>query len=529
MMRQRARRAGRGAIVAALGGALLLNAACSAAGDSGGSAEGTTAGPAPASARQDENRAVFIAQQDPGTLDYVSNNLTALILWIPGNVVEPLLTVDAEGEAEPAVAESWEISEDQTVYTFTIRETNFSNGEPVAPDDVVYSLTTMQESPIATYAAPYEAVESIEATGDREVTVELSRPSQSFFRGMGGMSALIQPEASADSIATSPVGTGPYVLDEYATNSGMSFSRNPEYWGEAPSLEEVEVRIIPDGTAALNALRAGEADAMPVITIDLWERLTTEGFDQDFNMITYPQVGEMLYVAFNTTQAPYDDPAMRQAMAKSFDRQQFIDAFNAPWGATATCGYGLEDDPWYTEESLETCPYPFDPEAAAADLQAAGYAGEPLEFTSLSDVPDLSLPADLLIAQLQGVGAEIERNAIELARYSQLIFQGRPPQFGITVMSDPAPITQFACEDESQMGWTTYCSPEMTELMQQADAATTSEQYDELMAEANATLEEDAVIVPLLAKSGVGLLHPDLQGWQEPQILVDIQFANLSW
>lgn len=516
-------------LAAALAGALLVAAACGSGESSGGKSDQRTAVTAPESPRKQQNKAIFIAQQDPGTLDYVKNNLTALILWIPGNVVEPLITFDAEGEPQPSVAESWTISDDQTTYTFKIREATFSNGQPVTADDVVYSLETMRKSPIATYAAPFEAVESIKATGEREVTVTLSRPSQSFFRGMGSMSGLIQPKSEADSIATKPIGTGPYVLDQYVQDSRLTFSANPNYWGEKPSLQEVEVRIIPDGTAALNALRAGEADAMPVITIDLWERLTTEGFDKAFNRITYPQVGEMLYVAFNTTQKPFDNAKVRQALAKSFDRQQFIDAFNAPWGAKATCGYGLEDDPWYAEESPDSCPVPFDPEAAASELQAAGYNGEPLEFTSLSDVPDLSLPADLLVAQLQGAGAQIERNAIELARYSQVVFQGRPPQFGITVMSDPAPITQFACKDESEMGWTTYCSPEMTKLMEEADAATTVEEYERLMAEANDVLKKDAVIVPLLAKSGVGLLHPDLKGWQEPQILVDIQFDNFHW
>lgn len=525
-MRQGTRRLRRGAVAAVLGGALLLTAACSSDRDAEG-ASSTAGGTVAASDRAAQDKAVFIALQDPGTLDYVNNNLTALVMWIPGNVVEPLVTFDAEGEAQPAVAESWDISEDQTTYTFHIREATFSNGEPVTSDDVVYSLTTMQNSPITTYAAPYEAVESIEATGEREVTVQLSRPSQSFFRGMGGMAGIIQPEAAAEQIATKPIGTGPYVLDSYTTNSGLSFSRNPDYWGEAPALEEVEVRIIPDGTAALNAMRAGEADAFPVITIDLWERLTSEGFDQDFEMVTYPQNGEMLYVAFNAQQAPFDNPEIRQALAQSFDRQQLIDAFNAPWGATATCGYGLSDDPQYTEE--DACPYPSDPEAAAAALTEAGYAGEPLEFASLSDVPDLSLPADLLIPQLQGVGANIERNAMELARYSQVIFQGRPPAFGITVMSDPAPITQFACTDPAEAGWTTYCSPEMTDLMNRADAATSTEEYEDLMRQANQVLMEDAYIVGLLAKDGVGILHPDLQGWQEPKILVEIGFANFSW
>ncbi|NJC72943.1 ABC transporter substrate-binding protein [Planosporangium thailandense] len=526
MVRRQARRMGRVAVAAVVGAALLLTAACSSSGSGGTKTKG---GYLPASARKAANKLVLVASQDPGTLDYVKNNLTALILWLPGNVVEPLLSFDKNGDAQPNVAESWKVSDDQTTYTFKIRDVKFSDGSPVTADDVVYSLETMRKSPITTYSAPYTAVQTIQATGDHEVTVKLSRPSQSFIHGMGGMSALIQPKAAAANIATKPIGTGPYVLDRYVQGTNMIFKANPNYWGKAPSIKEVEVRIMPDGTAALNALRAGEVDAFPVITIDKWERLTKEKFGDTFNLITYPQVGEMLYVTFNATQAPYNNPALRKALAETFNRQQFIDAFNAPWGAKATCGYGLDNTSWFEKESKASCPAPFDTAAAKNDLKAAGYNGEELEFASLSDVPDLSLPADLLIQQLNGSGVKVKRDAITLARYSQQIFQQKPPQFGITVMSDPAPITQFACADQSQMGWTTYCSPEMTDLMNKADAAKTKQEYEDLMKQADDVLKKDAVIVPLLSKSGVGLLRPDLKGWQEPKILVDIDFANLHW
>lgn len=506
--------------------ATLLLVACGQGGS--GSESSTTdvdAGTAPGA---EDNSLTLIAQQDPGTLDYVNNNQTALILWIPGNVVEPLVYFNDDGEPEPAVAESWEISDDQTTYTFTIRETNFSNGEAVTADDVVYSLTSMQESPISTYSAAYSAVESITAEDERTVTVELERPSQQFFQGMGGMSGLIQPESAAGDIATNPIGTGPYVLDDYTSEDRLTFSVKEDYWGEAPSIEDVTVRIISDGSAALNAMTAGEADGYPVITIDLWERLTTQGFDENFNLLTYPQIGEMLYVAFNSTQAPYDEPAARQALAKSFNRQDILDGFNAPWGAEPTCGFGLEDTPWYEAESDESCPYPNDMESAASEIAAEGLDAEALDFTSLSDVPDLSLPADVLIAQLQEAGVEIERNAIDLSRYSQTVFQERPPQFGITVMSSAAPITTYSCPS-GEPGWETYCSDEFTDLINQADAAESPEEYEELMAQANEVLKEDAVIVPLAAKSGVGLLHPELKGWEEPKIMADIQFKNFHW
>lgn len=527
MISPRMQKARRGLLAATAVAAVLLTTAC---GSGTGTAQPDSSSEAtPASARKAENRLVVSSQQDPGTLDYVVNNQTALILWIPGNVVEPLVFFTEDGEAQPGVAESWTVSEDQLSYTFTIRDAEFSNGEPVTASDVVYSLTEMRNSPISTYSAPYGAVSSIEETSENTVTVQLSRPSQSFFRGMGSMSALIQPEASAASRATAPIGTGPYVLDSYVTDSGYEFSKNPNYWGTAPSIDAIDVKIIPDGASALNALAAGEIDVMPVITIDLWERLSTQGLDKAFDLVTYPQVGEMLYAAFNSTQAPYDDPAVRQALAQSFDREAYIAAFNAPFGAEATCGYGLENTSWYEAASDSSCPYPADTEAATAAIADAGLTGESLELTSLSDVADLSLPADIMAAQLTEAGVKLDRNAIELARYSQTVFQARPPQFGITVMSDPAPITQFLCADPADMGWTSYCSPEFTKLVTDADAAPSVEEYDALMKQANELLVEDAVIVPLLAKSGVGLFHPELGGWQQPQVMVELQFKNLHW
>ena len=162
-----------------------------------------------ASPRAAESKVVLIARQDPGTLDYVTSNLTALRLWIPANVVEPLVYFDKDGTATPGVAESWTISEDGLTYEFKIRKANFSDGTAVTVEDVIYSLNTMKNSPVVNNAAAFNAVSAIEKVDDSTVKVTLSRPSQNFWRGMGSVSGLIQPEHAAASIATNPIGTGP--------------------------------------------------------------------------------------------------------------------------------------------------------------------------------------------------------------------------------------------------------------------------------------------------------------------------------
>ena len=476
-----------------------------------------------ASPRAAENKVVLIARQDPGTLDYVTSPLTALRLWIPANVVEPLVFFNKDGSVEPGVAESWTISDDKLTYEFKIRQTTFSDGSPVRAEDVVFSLNAMKNSPVVNNSSVYNAVSSIETVDDSTVRVTLSQPSQSFWRGMGSVAGLIQPEHAASSIATNPIGTGPYVLKSYTTNSSFEFEANPNYWGNKPAITSATVRIVTDGTAGLNALEAGEVDAVPVITIDLWEQLSKRELDKKFTLHTYPQVGEPTYAVFNQKL----DPELRKALAATLDRQSFNDAFGAAWGADNTCTFALPNQPWFEPESAESCPYPFDFEKAMAE--APKYASTPLEFASLSDVPDLSLPADIMIPAMQGAGFNVTRNAIDLARYSQLIFQGRPPQFDITVMSGDAEPTQWACSSPDKAGWSTYCSPEYTQALTDADKATTDEEYLAKMKEAAKILRDDAVIVPMIAKKGVGLFDTELKGFLEPRVLVAIEIGKLHW
>jgi peptide/nickel transport system substrate-binding protein len=513
-------RVSRGAVVAVIAaGSMLIVSALS-----------TATAATPSSARKSANKLVLAALQDPGTLDVVKQNQTALVLWLPGNVYETLVTNKPDGTAGPGVAKSWVISKDQLTYTFNIRDAKFSNGAAITADDVVYSLNAMKNGPIGSYKGPFAQVETIKATDAKTVVITLGQSSRAFFHGMGEMSAIIQPASGEATRATAPIGSGPYVLKEYVPNDHLTFIPNTQYWGTAPSLKEVTVKIMTDGNAALAALKAGEIDSFPVITIDLWERIGKQNFDKDFTLQNYPQGGEMLYMLFNSNKAPYNNPNVRHALAKMIDRQAFNVAYGAPAGSSdPTCGYGLQNTPWFAVESKSSCYDAYDPKRGAVQLRAAGFAKFPLDYVSLTDVPDLSLPADLQIAQLKKAGATIKRNPISLAEYSKTIFGGRPQQFGVSIMSDPALFTQFFCEDKTKAGWHTYCSKELTSLLIKADAAKSQASYESLMKKAAWVLQKDAYIVPILAKAGVGLWQPDLKGWKAPRIFVEQNFADLSW
>lgn len=139
------------------------------------------------------------AEAIDASLDYTKSLQTALLNWIPGNVVEPLLSKDDNGEVGPGLAD-FEVNPERTEYTFTIGDNSFSDGSKITASDVVFSLNTMKESPIANWASAYTQVSSIEELDENRVKVTLKQPSQAFIQGMTSVPGLIQPEAAFDGI-----------------------------------------------------------------------------------------------------------------------------------------------------------------------------------------------------------------------------------------------------------------------------------------------------------------------------------------
>lgn len=369
---------GRGVVVIAAAVAVLASAC------SGGNGGAQSGGKQAASPRKGGDRLVVIAQSDPGTLDYVQSNLTAVELWIPGNVVEPLLTADSAGKFGPGLAKSWTVSKDQRTYVFHLRTAKFSSGAPVTAADVVYSMKQMQASPVSANKSPYEAVKSIAATGSDTVTVTLSRPSLAFMRGMAGNAGVVGPQAAAADRATKPVGSGPYAVQSYAPNNQIVLRANPNYWGHQPAIHEVDIRFIKNTTAALNALKAGEADAYPALGTDLFERLAKDGLDKRFTVQTSARGATMYWVNFNDTKAPYNNPALRHALAKSIDRNAFAEVFNAPEAIVPTCTYAIDPtSAWFKEASASSCLDNYDPKAAKQEIAAGGFGGTALDFSSV--------------------------------------------------------------------------------------------------------------------------------------------------
>ena len=446
---------------------------------------------------------------DPGTWDIVNSGISDTIRPIYLNVVEPLIYLQPDGTFAPGLAEEWSVSADGLVLTFQIREAKFHNGDPVTAGDVVFSLEAMSKSPVSRSRAPFGNMDSIVAQDDRTVVITLKRPSRPFVKAMAERQGLVHSAAAYAGIAQKPIGSGPYQVAEYVQDSHLKLVRNPDYWGEAPEIETVMIRFIPDSTAAINAMLAGEADAFLGMQPETYERITSQGLDRRFRVTAFDEGGLIGIMRLNRFRPPLDDIRLRQAVAYSLDRASVVSVFGADFAFTVACTYGTSNQPWFKPESEETCVYPGpNREKAQALLKEAGYDGTPIVFSYINNWAE----AEIIAAQMEAAGLVIQRDPRERSNYSTNVIGIIPPPTDINMTYTTGAMGQFAA---ARPDATYTFNEEYNGLLQQAETATSYEAEIDLMSRANRILQEDAVVITFTTRSHVGIMSNDLVGWED--------------
>lgn len=338
------------------------------------------------------------------------------------NVFEGLMKPTPDGDLIPAVAESYELSEDKTTYTFTLREgVRFHNGEPVDTADVVYSIQRCADDTEGEPLVPaLSAVKSITAD-DTTVIIALDQPNTEF---LSYLTLAILPEGY-DQQDTAPVGTGPFKFVSRAAQDNIVLERFEDYWGTPAYLDRVTFKIMENADSIMVSLQSG--------AVDLFAHLTSvqaAQLGEDFNI----EEGTMNLVQalyLNNAEAPFDDVRVRQALCYGVNRPQILDlAFDGYGSLIGSSMYPAFSK--YFDESL-TDAYPYDVERAKALLAEAGY---PDGFTMTITVPSNYQPhidtAQVLVNQLSQIGVTAEIQLVEWGTWLSDVYAGR--QFQSTVV-----------------------------------------------------------------------------------------------
>src|SRR5690554_5157286 len=185
------------------------------------------------------------------------------------NVYDTLVEPDENLEMQPALAEDWELSDDQLTWTFELREgVTFHDGSEFTADDVVYSYNRfIHEEP--SNAWRLSAITDITATHDTTVEITVAQPTPNLLSSPGGFEGLAivnEDNATCGDISTAPVGTVPFALENYTSGDSIALVANDDYWGAAREIAGVTCRFISEASTALAALKSGDVgwtDSIP--------------------------------------------------------------------------------------------------------------------------------------------------------------------------------------------------------------------------------------------------------------------------
>lgn len=298
--------------------------------------------------------------------------------WAGDAVWDKLVRCNATGELEPGIAESWEISDDNTAFTAHIREgMEYTDGTPV---DAAAVQAAFEQFATGPQAADYEGV-AYDVVDEQTLTIAWPEPQPVL------SNKVCNPYiASADWLAGGefdvPVGSGPYTLDVDATTTGSTYTfiKNDDYWEtDQFPFSKLVIKVLENDAAAVSALKTGQVDASIVNNTSVKE-VEASGLDittfkgQSTRLIISDHLGEVV--------PALGDVRVRQAMNMVFDKQSMADKLYLGNGEP-TAQVFREGTPAYIED-LED-PYPFDVDAAKALMEEAGYAdGFELELPTMA-------------------------------------------------------------------------------------------------------------------------------------------------
>ncbi len=277
-----------------------------------------------------------------------------------------LVRPDQKGIMEPDLAISWSADKTATTWTFKLREgVKFHDGTDFDADDVIYSLGRIKnpelDSPVASVLG---IVESVEAVDPLTVKIKLSGPHSDLPLLLSDYRVRMMAKDSADTIAKTGLGTGPYMLVSVDPEGTTYLKANPNYWEGAPKVENFEIIAIPDGSARVQALLTGQIDALSGVSIHDAKLFDSEKFN-----IHAVSGGNWVGIAFRTDVKPYTDPRIRKALRIATDRQAMLKLVVGQEGGVITC-----DHPVWSGDQYRTdfdCPQQIDESKRL--LAEAGY------------------------------------------------------------------------------------------------------------------------------------------------------------
>jgi len=400
-------------------------------------------------------------------------------LFTMGNVYDGLLRVTKDGASvEPALASSWDTSADGLSWTFHLRPgVMFSDGTPLTSNDVKVSLDLARGGNRSVWKDNYKAIKQIDTPDPQTVVIQLNQPHAPLLSELAMFPAWIMQADMAtatdqqgydDSQAWASKGTSAYYTTSWKKGDPVILHRNPYYWKNTPSIDEVDIEYIPDDNTRILKLQGGEDDVIDFVPFSQIDALNTF---PGLHAQLFP-IQQTTFVQLNVTKPPLSDLNVRQALNYATDKDAIIKSvfFGQAQPMNAPIPLGTYVD-------KESPGYPFDLAKAQALMAASSV---PNGFTLPMVVPnnnqDRINTAIILKDEWAKIGVNVDIQQVDAATQRAARTSGNynsMPSAWTNDMNDPTEIVNYEMRGGEGSGsfayWTRYDNPQLSDQITQAD------------------------------------------------------------
>ncbi|MDO4404690.1 MAG: ABC transporter substrate-binding protein [Atopobiaceae bacterium] len=506
---------------------------CSACGSTGSGANKN------AQSAPDTSKYLVAIEEEPDTVDFHRTTIHYTIaINVFNRLVETELDRGGSVSIVPSLAESWEESDDGTVYTFHLRKgVTFSNGSPLTSSDVLYSFTRLLTHPDSCNqdivliikgaedlaAGKTDKLEGFEIQSDLDFAITLEEPFEAFLACLSMPGASIMDEETTEAAGSnfgtdvsSAIGTGPYILTSWEPGKGMLLAANKDCWAGAPHNEGLDLRFTTEPEEIRSLFENGELDILDLDDQGSSAEFFIHGDIYQDRIHEVPQVGTS-YIALNESVAPLNDARVRKALQLALDRNTLLEAVYSGRGVVVNgiYSYGL----YGYNPDLPVIP--FDTSAAKELLREAGYEnGFDLEFS----VKSSSTQWEMLLAEhatkmWEAIGVHAKVKVIDESDFMKQRKAGQLACYTATWIADYDDpdnyiYTFFGNRENTTFRSLCYSNEEIMERVRKARGITDHDkrlrEYQELE---EIIVQQDAAWVPLFSRTRPYVTSERLEGF----------------
>ena len=472
---------------------------------------------------------------------------------------DTLLDQEADGTLRPNLAEGWELARDGSSATFWLNpQARWHDGQSVAAEDVAFSFTFAARHQLPGLAQVITIVDRVEAITPSEVRFTLVALRADALRLLGTQLRIVPArlwDEVDDPLAypnlDGPIGSGPFLFVAHTPEEQLVL-RNARGHHVGYGVDTLVLEILRNDDAGLEALVEGTVDALGWDAAPAIVRAVLDNPDA-YGTIRVAEAPSQQLVALllNLRRAPYDNQALRCALAKALDVQAIIAQVAIGWGDTATAGLFAPNSPWLNPD---IAPITVDQPQATKELDAAGFLdrdgdglregsdGSPMRIAiACPELPAPTRVAELAAANWQAVGIATEVVAIAQDAIVPTLVRA---EFDVVVQTMPTsgPETLYSYFHRSRgvlnngrvtgLNYSGYANPECDDLIRDCQQELDPSQRQALLNQLQEILAVDLPLIPLYYPDVLSLYRDDrFQGWSaQPDVglLSRATIANLT-